>query len=408
VNTSFPKEKMKILLLENIHPIAVEKFKDAGYENVTLLTKALPEAELIEALKDARVVGVRSKTQLTETVLNAAEKLIAIGCFCIGTNQVNLPVAANNGIAVFNAPYSNTRSVAELVIANIVMLMRRIPEKSQAAHKGDWLKTADKSYELRGKTIGIIGYGHIGSQVSILAEAFGMKVIYYDVLPILPLGNAQNADSLDKLLELSDIVTLHVPEDVGTKNMVTKAFIDNMKDGAIFLNLSRGSVVEIDALAAAIKSSKIGGAAVDVFPIEPRAKGEKFESSLQGLDNVILTPHIGGSTQEAQFNIGIDLVHKISSYMDTGSSVGSHSIPALNLPQKQKTHRILHIHKNVPGVLSSINSVLGANNINIVAQYLKTNENVGYVVVDVAESASDVALEKMKEIENTIKARILY
>lgn len=399
---------MKILLLENIHPIAVEKFKDAGYENVTLLTKALPEAELIEALKDARVVGVRSKTQLTETVLNAAEKLIAIGCFCIGTNQVNLPVAANNGIAVFNAPYSNTRSVAELVIANIVMLMRRIPEKSQAAHKGDWLKTADKSYELRGKTIGIIGYGHIGSQVSILAEAFGMKVIYYDVLPILPLGNAQNADSLDKLLELSDIVTLHVPEDVGTKNMVTKAFIDNMKDGAIFLNLSRGSVVEIDALAAAIKSSKIGGAAVDVFPIEPRAKGEKFESSLQGLDNVILTPHIGGSTQEAQFNIGIDLVHKISSYMDTGSSVGSHSIPALNLPQKQKTHRILHIHKNVPGVLSSINSVLGANNINIVAQYLKTNENVGYVVVDVAESASDVALEKMKEIENTIKARILY
>jgi len=399
---------MKILLLENIHPIAVEKFKEAGYENVKLLTKSLPEAELIEELKEARVVGVRSKTQLTETVLNAADKLLAVGCFCIGTNQVNLPVAALNGVAVFNAPYSNTRSVAELVIANIVMLMRRIPEKSQAAHKGDWLKTADKSYELRGKTLGIIGYGHIGSQVSILAEAFGMKVIYYDVLPILPLGNAQNADSLDKLLKQADVVTLHVPEDPGTKNMVTKSFIDKMKPGALFLNLSRGSVVDINTLADALTSGHIGGAAVDVFPVEPRAKGEKFDSPLQGLNNVILTPHIGGSTQEAQYNIGIDLVHKISSYMDMGSSVGSHSIPALNLPQKQNTHRILHIHKNVPGVLSAINSVLGDNNINIVGQYLKTNESVGYVVVDVDESASDIALQKMKEIDNTIKARILY
>jgi len=407
--TSYPKDKLKILLLENIHPVSVEKLNNAGYTNVELLKTALPEAELIAALKEAKVVGIRSKTKITEKVLQeTGDHLMAVACFCIGTNQVALQTAANYGVAVFNSPYSNTRSVAELVMAESIMLLRRIPEKNQAAHKGDWLKTAEGSYELRGKTLGIIGYGHIGSQVSILAEAFGMRVLYYDTVPKLPLGNAQNAENLEALLAQSDIVTLHVPEEESTRNMAGAEFFNKMKKGALFLNLSRGTVVVIEDLVDALKQKHIVGAAVDVYPLEPKGKGEKFISPLQGLPNVILTPHIGGSTNEAQQNIGIDAATKIINYLDKGNSVGSHSIPALNLPMQKETHRILHIHKNVPGVLSAINSALSSASINIVGQYLKTNEQVGYVVVDVHASGSDFALEQMKKISGTIRTRILY
>jgi len=409
MNTSYPKDKLKILLLENIHPAAVEKLKNAGYTNVELLKTALPEAELIEALKKAKVVGIRSKTKITEKVLQeTGNHLIAVTCFCIGTNQVDLQTAADYGVAVFNSPYSNTRSVAELVLAECVMLMRRIPEKSQAAHQGGWLKTAENSYELRGKTLGIIGYGHIGSQVSILAEAFGMRVLYYDTQPKLPLGNALNAESLDNLLNQSDIVTLHVPEEASTKDMANADFFNKMKKGSLFLNLSRGTVVVIEDLVQALQQNHILGAAVDVYPVEPKGKGETFSSPLQGLSNVILTPHIGGSTNEAQQNIGIDAATKIINYLDKGNSVGSHSIPALNLPMQKDTHRILHIHKNVPGVLSAINSALSDASINIVGQYLKTNEQVGYVVVDVHAEGSDFALEQMKKIPDTIRTRMLY
>jgi len=407
--TSYPKDKLKILLLENIHPVAVEKLNNAGYTNVELLKTALPETELIEALKVAKVVGIRSKTNITEKVLQeTGDHLIAVACFCIGTNQVDLKTAADYGVAVFNSPYSNTRSVAELVMAESIMLLRRIPEKNQAAHKGDWLKTTEGSYELRGKTLGIIGYGHIGSQVSILAEAFGMRVLYYDTVPKLPLGNAQTAESLDALLAQSDIVTLHVPEEASTKNMANAGFFSKMKKDSLFLNLSRGTVVVIDDLVDALQQKHIVGAAVDVYPVEPKGKGEKFNSPLQGLPNVILTPHIGGSTNEAQQNIGIDAATKIINYLDKGNSVGSHSIPALNLPMQKETHRILHIHKNVPGVLSAINSALSDASINIVGQYLKTNEQVGYVVVDVHAAGSDFALEQMKKIPGTIRTRILY
>lgn len=407
--TSYPKDKLKILLLENIHPVAVEKLNQAGYTNVELLKTALPETELIKALKEAKIVGIRSKTKITKKVLSeTGNHLMAVACFCIGTNQVDLQTAADYGVAVFNSPYSNTRSVAELVMAESIMLLRRIPEKNQAAHKGDWLKTAEGSYELRGKTLGIIGYGHIGSQVSILAEAFGMRVLYYDTVPKLPLGNAQNAESLEALLTQSDIVTLHVPEEDSTKNMANADFFNKMKKGSLFLNLSRGTVVVIDDLVKALQQKHIVGAAVDVYPLEPKGKGEKFTSALQGLPNVILTPHIGGSTNEAQQNIGIDAATKIINYLDKGNSVGSHSIPALNLPMQKDTHRILHIHKNVPGVLSAINSALSDASINIVGQYLKTNEQVGYVVVDVNASGSDFAFEQMKKIEGTIRTRILY
>lgn len=405
--TSFPKDKIKIVLLEGIHSIAKEKFAEHGYNNVEIVPTALPEEALIEKLKNVKVVGVRSKTQLTRSVIERLN-LLAVGCFCIGTNQVDLNAAAQKGIAVFNSPYSNTRSVAELVIAEMVMLLRRIPEKSAAAHRGEWLKTAENAYELRGKTLGIVGYGHIGSQVSILAEAFGLNVIYYDIEPKLPLGNAKNSGSLENLLSSSDIVTLHVPADEGTKNLANHSFFDKMKNGAYFLNLSRGSVVEIKALADQLENGKIKGAAVDVYPSEPKGKGEKFISELQNLSNVILTPHIGGSTQEAQYNIGIDASYKLCNYLDNGVTIGSHSLPALNLPKLKETHRILHIHHNVPGVLSKINTLFSENNVNIVSQYLKTNENVGYVVSDIDKTASDIALQKVKDIKETIRARVLY
>lgn len=408
MKTSFPKPKIKVLLLEGVHENAVNFFKDAGYTQIEYHTKALSMDDLKETIADAHIVGIRSKTQLSKDVLDAADKLMAIACFCIGTNQVDLDEASKKGIAVFNSPYSNTRSVAELVLAESVMLMRRITERSHAAHQGVWMKDAQNSFELRGKTLGIIGYGHIGSQVSILAEAFGMKVLYHDIIPKLPLGNAKSSSSLDELIETSDIITMHVPADASTKNMVDEEFISRMKKGAYFLNLSRGSVVDINALAEARKSGHLSGIAVDVYPQEPKSKDEKFISPLQGLDNTIITPHIGGSTQEAQENIGLDAASKLVNYLDKGSTVGSHSIPELSLPIQKGAHRILHIHKNVPGVLSQINSVLSEAGVNILGQFLKTNENVGYVVLDVDSSASETALEKVKQIEETIRARVLY
>ncbi len=407
--TSYPKDKIKVLLLEGIHQSAVETFKNAGYTNVELLPKALPQAELIEKIKDVRLVGLRSKTQLNAEVLAAAKKLQAIGCFCIGTNQVDLAKATELGVAVFNSPYCNTRSVAELVVASIVMLMRRVPEKSNAAHRGEWQKSAKGSYEVRGKSIGIIGYGHIGSQVSVLAEGMGMKVYYYDIEPKLPLGNAIAVDSMDELLGMVDVVSLHVPADESTFKMIGAEEIAKMKKDAYLLNLSRGTVVEIEPLAKALQDGFLQGAAIDVYPKEPRAKGATFTTPLQGLKNVILTPHIGGSTQEAQYNIGKDAATKLINYIDRGVTVGSHTVPDLNLPMKKNTHRILHIHENKPGILSAINTVLSNSNVNIVGQYLKTNEKIGYVVLDMERSAiSDQLLAELKQVKHTIKARVLY
>ena len=407
--TSYPKSQIKILLLEGIHQVAVETFKKSGYENIELLPHALPEAELIKKLEDVRLIGIRSKTQLTEKVLQNAPKLLAVGCFCIGTNQVDLDVATKAGIAVFNSPYSNTRSVAELVIAEIIMLLRRIPEKSQAAHKGVWLKDAKNSFEARGKILGIIGYGNIGMQVGTLAEAMGMNVHYYDVVPKLPLGNATAAGSLDELLEVSDIVTLHIPADPSTHNMIGAEQIAKIKKGALLLNLSRGTVVDLDALSEAMKNEHITGAAIDVYPVEPKSKGEPFGNIMQNHTNVILTPHIGGSTKEAQQNIGVDAAQKLVNYLDRGSTTGCHTIPELNLqPTDAKHHRILHIHKNVPGVLSAINTALSNLNVNIMGQYLKTNESIGYVVLDVDKSVSKQAFADLKKLPSTIRARELY
>jgi len=408
MKTSFPKNKIKVLLLEGVHPISVENFKKNGYENVELIQTSLSADELKEVLPSVHIIGIRSKTKLTKEVLAHADKLMAVACFCIGTNQVDLEYATEKGITVFNSPYSNTRSVAELVLAECVMLVRRIPHRSHAAHAGQWIKSAKDSYELRGKTLGIVGYGHIGSQVSVLAEAFGMKVLYYDIETKLPLGNANAVDSLDELLTASDIVTLHVPATLDTVNMIGAEHFAKMKAGSFFLNLSRGNVVDIEALKSALESGHLKGAAVDVYPEEPKSNNESFSSPLQGLANVILTPHIGGSTQEAQENIGKDASNKLLSYLDTGSTSGSCTTPPLSLPTKKDTHRILHIHENVPGVLSAINSTMAELNVNILGQYLKTNEKVGYVVLDVDKNASAQALEAVKGIDKTIKARILY
>jgi len=406
--TSYPRNKIKILLLENVSSSAIDELKSNGYSNIKILSGALSEDELIKAIKGVHIVGIRSKTQLNKKVLESAEKLLAIGCFCIGTNQVDLETATKRGIAVFNAPYSNTRSVAELVIGLFVMLIRKISDKNIAAHNGTWLKDAAGSYELRGKTLGIVGYGNIGSQVSILAENLGLNVIYYDILTKLPLGNAKQIKSLKDLLKKSDIVTLHVPSTPQTKNMFDAKLLKDLKKGAIFVNYSRGDVVDLDALKKLIKSKKLNGAAVDVFPKEPKKKGDEFETVLQGLPNVILTPHIGGSTQEAQVSIGLDAAAKLINYIELGTSTGSHTVPPLSLSTQEGTHRILHIHKNKPGVLSEINSDLSENGINIVGQYLKTNEEVGYVILDIDNKISKKAFEILKNIEGTIKTRMVY
>lgn len=406
--TSYPREKIKILLLENVSETAVKNFTRNGYTEVQKLTKALPEEELIQAVKRTHLLGIRSKTQITSRVLAAAEKLQAIGCFCIGVNQVNLQAATEAGVAVFNAPYSNTRSVAELVIGASIMLIRRIPDKNIAAHQGIWLKEASGSFELRGKTLGIIGYGNIGSQVSVLAESLGMKVIFYDVETKLPLGNAMDSRSLKDLLSHADIVTLHVPETDQTKNLINKSNLKFCKQGSIIINYARGEVIDLDALRNFIERGHIAGAAVDVFPVEPEKNGDKFESPLQGVPNVILTPHIGGSTEEAQQNIGEDVSSKLLNYLEKGITFGSHTVPALSLPPQAGSHRILHIHKNVPGVLSAINGELSRHKINIVGQYLKTNEDIGYVVVDVDKQLSRKAEGLLRDVEHTIKVRLLY
>ncbi len=406
--TSYPKEKINILLLENISDKAVALFKNNGYSNVQKLPGALSQDELIKAIKNVHLLGIRSKTKVTQRVLEAAPRLQAIGCFCIGVNQVDLKHATKYGVSVFNAPYSNTRSVAELVIASSIMLIRRIPDKNKAAHDGIWLKEAKGSYELRGKTLGIIGYGNIGSQVSVLAEALGMKVNFYDVETKLPLGNAVDKKTLENLVAEADVVTLHVPETSRTKNMINEDILKLFKKGSILINYSRGEVVGIPALQKFLSNGHLSGAAIDVFPVEPEKNGDKFETPLQNLSNVILTPHIGGSTEEAQENIGEDVSNKLFQYLEKGITNGSHTVPPLVLPPVEKSHRILHIHKNVPGVLSAINTELSRNDINIVGQYLKTNDEIGYVVLDIDKELSGTAAELLKEVKGTIKVRLLY
>ena len=394
--------------MENISDLAVKNFQQQGYTQVQKITKALTEEELIREIRDVHILGIRSKTQITPKVLDAARKLQAIGCFCIGVNQVNLKAATKNGVAVFNAPYSNTRSVAELVIGLSIMLIRRIPDKNKAAHEGIWMKDAKGSFELRGKTLGIIGYGNIGSQVSVLAEGLGMKVIFYDVETKLPLGNAMDGKTLKEVLGQSDVVTLHVPETSQTKNIINKTTLKHFKKGSILINYARGEVVDLDALRKSLIEGALGGAAIDVFPWEPEKNGDRFQSPLQDLPNVILTPHIGGSTEEAQQNIGEDVSVKLFNYLEKGITFGSHTVPGLALPPQEGSHRILHIHNNVPGVLSAINTELSKHHINIVGQYLKTNEDIGYVVLDVDKQLSSQALQLLKEVKHTIKVRMLY
>ena len=408
LTTSYPKDKIKVLFLENISDKAVQYFKEQGYTDVKKISGALSEEELIKVIKDVHILGIRSKTFISKKVVDNAKKLQAIGCFCIGTNQVDMKACTQKGIAVFNAPYSNTRSVAELVIGLSIMLIRKIVDKNTAAHKGIWNKEAKGSFELRGKTIGLIGYGNIGMQTSIMAEAMGMKVNFFDVETKLPLGNAIAVKSLKELVSGSDIISLHVPETTQTKNLISKEVLKQCKQGAILINYARGEVVDLEALAAAIKSKNISGAAVDVYPWEPEKNGDSFETPLQGLPNVILTPHIGGSTEEAQENIGEDVGIKLYQYLERGVSNGSHSIPAIGLPPVEGAHRILHIHNNVPGVLSAINTVMSKNKINIVGQYLKTNDEIGYVVLDVDSKLSKTALALLKDVKHTIRVRMLY
>jgi len=406
--TSLDKSKIKILLLEGIHQSAVDNFLNAGYTNIEHLSTSLDEETLIEKIRDVHFIGIRSRTQLNERVFAAAEKLTAVGCFCIGTNQVDLNAALARGIPVFNAPYSNTRSVAELVLAETIMLLRGIPEKSTRAHEGGWLKSAKNSHEARGKTLGIIGYGSIGAQLSVLAESVGLDVIYYDVVTKLAMGNARQVGSLEELLARADVVTLHVPDVPSTRWMITKEQFALMKPDSIFINASRGSTVVIEDLAEAIKAGKLLGAAVDVFPSEPKSNDEEFVSPLRGLANVILTPHIGGSTLEAQENIGVEVSEKLITYSDNGTTITSVNFPEVALPAHPDKHRLLHIHENVPGVMSEINRVLSENDINISGQFLQTNEKVGYVVIDVDKAYGAKALEALKQVNHTLRTRVLY
>lgn len=404
---SLSKDKIKVLLLEGLHPSSVETFTEAGYSNIESIKTSLSEDDLIAKIKDVHFIGIRSRTNLNAKVLAAANKLVGIGCFCIGTNQVDLQAAQDKGVVVFNAPFSNTRSVAELVLGQSLLLLRGVPERNAKAHRGEWNKSAIGSYEARGKNLGIIGYGHIGTQFGILAENLGFKVSYYDVENKLSLGNATQIASMKDLLAQSDIVSLHVPELASTKNMMAAEQFSQMKDGAIFMNAARGTVVDIPALCDALESKKLSGAAVDVFPTEPKSNKEAFESPLCKFDNVILTPHVGGSTQEAQANIGYEVAGKLVKYSDNGSTLSANNFPEVSLPVHKDASRLLHIHQNQPGILTKINLAFAENNINIAAQYLQTNANIGYVVIDVNSEDAQIALTKLKEIEGTIRARLL-
>ncbi|MGC5424904.1 phosphoglycerate dehydrogenase [Aeromonas veronii bv. sobria] len=405
---SLDKDKIKVLLLEGVHPNTVETFRAAGYTSVEYLKTSLSEEELIEQIRDVHFIGLRSRTQITEKVLDAANKLVAIGCFCIGTNQVKLEAAQIRGIPVFNAPFSNTRSVAELVLGEILLLLRGIPEKNAKCHRGVWEKLANRSVEARGKKLGIIGYGHIGTQLGIIAESIGMKVYYYDIENKLSLGNAIQVPSMVELLNMSDVISLHVPETASTKNMIGAEQLRMMKPGAIFINAARGTVVDIDALADVIKSGHIAGAAIDVFPVEPKSNDEEFQSPLRGLENVILTPHIGGTTHEAQENIGLEVANKLVKYSDNGSTLSAVNFPEVSLPGHKGSSRLLHIHRNQPGVMNQINQIFAEEGINIAGQYLQTSSHIGYVVIDVETEHSEKALAKLKEINGTIRARILH
>ena len=405
---SLDKSKIKFVLFEGVNQSALDTLHAAGYTNIDYYKKALDGDELKEAIKDAHFIGLRSRTHLTAEMIEAAPKLIAVGCFCIGTNQVDLNAAKARGIPVFNAPFSNTRSVAELVLGEILLLMRNVPQANAEVHRGVWNKSATGSHEVRGKKLGIIGYGHIGSQLSIIAESLGMDVYFYDIENKLPLGNAKQVRSLEELLSSCDVVSLHVPELPSTKNLMNAERIAQLKQGAILINAARGTVVDIDALTQALKDGKIHGAAIDVFPIEPASINEEFVSRLREFDNVILTPHIGGSTAEAQENIGFEVAGKFVKYSDNGSTLSSVNFPEVSLPEHEGTKRLLHIHENRPGILNKLNQIFVEANLNIAAQYLQTDPKIGYVVVDVETNDASPLLTKLKEIDGTIRARVLY
>mgnify|MGYP003593426852 FL=1 len=406
--TSTDKAKIRFLLLEGIHPSAIAVLQAAGYTQIESLPGALSDEALALKIAGAHFVGIRSRTQLTADLLARADKLVAIGCFCIGTNQVDLQAARERGIAVFNAPFSNTRSVAELVLAEAILLMRGIPAKNAAAHRGAWKKSADDAYEIRGKTLGIVGYGAIGTQLSVMAESLGMHVIFFDVVSKLPMGTARPVATLPELLAQADVVTLHVPETTATSGMIGPRELAAMKPGSALINASRGTVVDIGALAQALREERLLGAAIDVFPDEPRSNRDVFESPLRGLDQVILTPHVGGSTVEAQENIGIEVAEKLVKYSDNGTSTSSVNFPEVALPAHPEHHRLLHIHRNVPGVLAQINQVFSDNRINIAAQFLQTRESVGYVVIDIDAAHSEVALAKLADVPGTLRTRVLF
>jgi D-3-phosphoglycerate dehydrogenase len=410
MKTSFPKKDIKILLLEGVSRTAVDSLTAAGYTRVEYHDKALPRERLQESLVDAHVVGLRSRTQLDAGLIGEARRLMAIGCFCIGTNQVDLDAARERGVPVFNAPYSNTRSVAELVIAEAIMLMRRVPERNAECHRGGWSKSAEGSYEVRGKTLGIVGYGHIGTQVGVLAESLGLHVIFHDIESKLSLGNAVATAGLGELLERADIVTLHVPQTPATHGMIGAAEIGRMRSGAVLINASRGTVVDIDALAGALQSGHLAGAAVDVFPVEPKGRDEAFASPLRTMDNVILTPHVGGSTQEAQANIGLEVAAKLIRYSDNGSTLSAVNFPEVTLPGHPSSRRLLHIHRNVPGVLSRVNEIFSQGDVNIDGQYLQTDSRIGYVVIDISapEARVEAIRDQLAAIPDTLRTRLLY
>lgn len=404
---SYPKSEIKILLAENIHPSGVEIFQRDGFK-VQQVKKALTEEELLKEASDVHILGIRSKTNLTKKYFETNKKLLAVGCFCIGTNQVDLKNAKLSGVPVFNAPFSNTRSVAEMVLGEIVMLARRIPDRSNGLHKGKWDKSSNNCYEVRGKTLGIVGYGHIGSQVSVLAESFGLHVVYCDVLTKMPLGNSRQVSELKELLAVSDFVTLHVPETPATMNMIGRDQLSAMKKGSYLINASRGTVVDLDALKESILSKHLAGAAIDVFPEEPETNDQPFKSGLQELPNVILTPHLGGSTEEAQKNIGVEVASTLSKFINNGSTTGSVNFPKVELPTLEGRHRILNVHRNVPGVLKSINGIISDVGANIDAQFLATDPEIGYLIVDLNKELSEIVKQEIKKLASNIKTRILY